>query len=103
MWFVVWPKKMQLNKMVCGTIPFHVLMIDIFIMLHMILSVGPLFPCHFCVFHDIKCHVCMINLTNCFEIILLNSSKYFVLLCVLPFVYQTLTTREYYSGNHVED
>ena len=42
MWFLVWTKKLKLEKLVCRTIYIHILMIDIFIMFHMILRVCPI-------------------------------------------------------------
>ena len=55
--FVVWTKKPQLRKLVCYTIHLLVLIINIFIMLHVILLVDIFFHLTFWFFNDIKYHV----------------------------------------------
>ena len=66
-------------------------MIDIFIMLHMILHVCPLFlNRHFFVYCDLKYHVCVMNQTSVSEMIVPNLHLHFVLMCAIPFLYQTV-------------
>ena len=46
-----------------------------------------------CVLRHQKCHFCVICLTSVFEIPVLNSRQYFLLLFVMPFLYQTFHYR----------
>ena len=87
----LWRKKLKSRKLICRTINIRVLMLEIFIMLHMILSACTIFLLDFfCVYHDIKYHVYVMHPTSVFEITVLNQRQYFVLLCTLTFVYQTV-------------
>ena len=66
-------------------------MLNIFIILHIILSVCPFFFYSnvFCVFRYLKYHVGVMK-TSSFEIILLNWHQHYLFMCAFPFFYQTV-------------
>ena len=66
MWLVVCNTKLQFSKLVCSTIHFNILVINIFVILHMILSIFPVFTWRFFCFLSSKISCLCYALYKCF-------------------------------------